>query len=223
MARVGQLTTVFVLLAWLALGRLRADVARAAAPVVRVSGRVTGPDGRPAAGAAVALLRFRMGPVVVRADAQGRYLADLPSAFGTLMQASLPGIGVSHTIAVRPARGQTALHRDLQLRPVPVLTGTVFLPDGTPAANAALDSHVEFGRDVSYPAWLHPPWRWDRGSCEVPSLDIETDADGHYRRPLPILADDVLSEGGRYRGYLVSPRGLGWAAQHYKAGRDARG
>jgi hypothetical protein len=215
MARIDRIVAVLMVLAATILGLLPVDAARARAAggsqTVRVSGRVTRPDGRPAAGAAVALLRFRTGPVVVRTDGQGRYSADLPSPFGTLMQASLPGVGVSHTIAVRPAPGQTRIECDLRLMPIPVLTGTVFLPDGTPAANIALDSQVEFGRDVSYPPWLHPPWSSVSGSTEVPPLGIQTDADGRYRRPLPVLEDDVLSEWGRYRGYLVSPRGLGWA------------
>jgi protocatechuate 3,4-dioxygenase beta subunit len=164
-------------------------------PTARVSGRVVDPDGKPVAGATVAVSEggrelsssrlMGVEPKQGVADDEGGFVfADVaPGPFGLSAEAPRHQSAELRGLEVKP--GQELAGLEIVLPPGASVEGRVLSPEGDPVPNAGV-AVAEVAR---------------AGTVAFPSLRSGTDADGHYRiegiAPGPHTLE-AYSEG--YRG-----------------------
>ncbi len=191
---------------------------------VPLQGTVLLPDGSPAASAEVVLDVWGKERLTVTTDENGRYTAELPDADTYVVEARLRGVGISRKLVAAARDPQEPVALDIQLYGAPEMVGTVYLPNGAPAANIELAQYENVGREFLRPPLEGPASSdgsfgamYGNGGVRDP---IRTDAQGRYRVPLLDLNDlsdnvspcpGMTGEGLKYEGYVISPTGLGWA------------
>lgn len=143
-------------------------------------GRILRPDGTPAAGARLLLLKYPLQRAEATADAEGRFrFTDVPLEHGerpecdgqrdVLLRIEASGLPVQWVpVAPLPATGFPAA--DLTLGPARTLEVRVRYPDGNPAVDVPWEAAVVTGR---------PGWGWT--SYTRPGAEGTTDSAGMFR------------------------------------------
>jgi len=189
---------------------------------VRLHGLVRLANGRPAAKTDLFLDIWGRAQKKLKTAADGSYSVTLSDA-PRLVEFRAGAAGFSQVLLVSPKKGKDEVRLDVSLHPIPVLKGTVTLPDGKPAASIVLDVHGGTWRDYGAIARAHgwPDSESFGASGSGVRLTITTDQAGRYRVPL-IGADGLREssvepvpqgwgEGTEYQLRFISPQGAGWA------------
>jgi hypothetical protein len=180
--------------------------ARNAKQTVRLRGIVYRPDGKPLARGAFSLGTSYDQFESLATDSKGRYSCKVRVSGSLLAEACAKGVGYSKILTAPVPAGAESVTLDVPLKAIPVMTGAVSLPDGSPAANLAFQAGGEMERDLFY---------LGRGAGSTGGnkvLAFRTDASGRYR--VPLLSDrprcaGIAGDGTEYHLYITSP--YGWA------------
>jgi protocatechuate 3,4-dioxygenase beta subunit len=139
--------------------------------MVRMHGVVREPDGAPAAGRLIRFAALYIGSPEATTGPDGSYSMEVDLRRPVWAEAWVDGVVRSRFFRVAAPEGAAEIQLDIQLTPPIVMTGTITLPDGRPAADLSLKAE---GRVVS-------------GSCGVAggsesgcAFDLETDDRGRY-------------------------------------------
>jgi hypothetical protein len=175
---------------------------------IRLHGVVTRPDGKPAARCLVRVgvhstpstgLEMRTGP-------DGRYSTSVSAAGPAVIDAWVDGVGQSKLLTAAPPKGGESVALDIPLKSIPLMSGDVFLPDGTPAADLVVEASGSLWRDLS----LLSDMAGAGGTGGSGMFTIRTDSRGRYRRSS--LPNSPFrrgwGEGATYDIYLISS--VGW-------------
>ena len=152
---------------------------------VRVYGIVTQPDGQPAAKVELDLDEPDTNASPVTTGADGSYSIVLEFRGPGWCQAWVDRVARTKTFVLDPAEDQRELRYDIRLLPMPMLTGTICLPDGGPASSCTF----EMGGMVDC-GTIH-------GGPRL--LTATTDKNGRYRTVLP------HGDGAKYHLFLSQP------------------
>ena len=180
--------------------------AREAKQTVRLYGVVYRPDGRPLGKGAFSLRTSYDEFEDLHTDSKGKYSCKVRVKDSLLAEACAEGVGYSKILSSSVAPGAKTVVLEVPLKPIPVMTGIVSLPDGSPAANVALQAGGEMERDLFYIG----SGAGSTGGNKM--LALRTDGFGRYR--VALLPDrpqglDIVGDGAEYHLYLTSPQG--WA------------
>lgn len=135
----------------------------------RLSGRIAGESGEPVAGARVVLRGLDGARPIAglgSADGEGRFTLEGIAPGRYALDASAPGYLPGSLEKLEAAGGAEVDDLDVTLRRGATVEGTVYAPDGTPAAGATVRALPASGNDTGMLTFLP---------------ETRTDAEGHYR------------------------------------------
>jgi protocatechuate 3,4-dioxygenase beta subunit len=161
--------------------------------MVRVHGTVWEVDGSPAAGRLVRFAPQNWGSPEARTHSDGSYSMEMNLRRPQWVKAWVDGVARSRFLRIAAPEGATEVELDIQLVPPIVMSGTVALPDGRPAANMVLKAE-------GYATWSTCGVAGWRGGTS--RFDLRTDGQGGYSVVLP--GGDLT----RYQLY-ISQEGVG--------------
>jgi hypothetical protein len=175
---------------------------------IRLHGLVTRPDGKPAARCLVRVGVHSMpaSGLEMTTGSDGRYSTSVSAAGPAVIDAWVDGVGQSKVLTAAPPEGRDSVALDIPLRPIPLMSGNVFLPDGAPAANLTVEASGALWRDFAPLSDL----AGGGGTAGSGLFTVRTDTRGRYRRsslPSPSFRSG-WGDGAEYHIYLISP--VGW-------------
>lgn len=175
---------------------------------IRLHGVVTRPDGKPAARCLVrvGVHSTPSGGLEVTTGPDGRYSTSVSAAGPAVIDAWVDDVGQSELLTAAPPKGRESVALDIPLKSIPLMSGNVFLPDGTPAADLIVGASGSLWRDFSPLSDMAGA----EGTAGSGMLTLRTDSRGRYRRSS--LPDSPFrrgwGDGATYDLYLISP--VGW-------------
>jgi len=159
--------------------------------LMKLTGVIRGPDGKPAAGAAVMLFPESFaGSLGVRADRNGGYQIFWRHRYVNVNRGYVIARDLSRNLAVAGDFYLDVTNLDAQLKPAVTLSGTVREKNGGPMAGAQVKLWVKIGN----------------ADDPLDGLTLATDAQGNYEfKGLPADLQYTLAAGAKDHGRTLQP------------------